>query len=104
MLRYNTAEKRNSKLTVSLSELEECIPSNNSSFYNSTEELTECINRFLEKQKEIDRKIFVRRYWYDESVTQIAQIFGINEKTVSVKLFRTRQKLREYLIKGGFIH
>ncbi|MBP5579987.1 MAG: sigma-70 family RNA polymerase sigma factor, partial [Ruminococcus sp.] len=56
----------------------------------------------LREQDEKHRKVFVRRYWYGDSLAQIAGYYGMNEKTVATYLFRTRTKLREYLKKEGY--
>ena len=48
------------------------------------------------------RKVFVRRYWYGDSIAQIAEYYGINENTVATYLFRVRKKLKEYLKEEGY--
>ncbi|MBO4493186.1 MAG: sigma-70 family RNA polymerase sigma factor [Ruminococcus sp.] len=100
-LKYNTAQKRGSGYTVSLDELEECIPDRGGDDV-SAEKLAGIISSFLRKQDEKHRKVFVRRYWYGDSLAQIAGYYGMNEKTVATYLFRTRTKLREYLKKEGY--
>lgn len=102
-LKYNSAAKRSSLLTVSLDELSECIPDNkNFSDGVSVRRLSEDINRFLRTQDELHRKVFVRRYWYGESVQAIAEFYGIKEKTAATYLFRTRKKLKNFLQKEGY--
>lgn len=104
-LKHDTADKRNSKLTVSLSELENCFPNNESIEDNiSAKVLTEAINRFLHDQDELNRNIFIRRYWYTETISEISKFYDMNEKSVATRLFRTRKKLKEYLKKEGFIY
>ena len=100
-LRYNSAEKRNSQLTVSLDELSECIPDRQENEL-SAKKLGEIISRFLRTQDEKHRKVFVRRYWYGESIAVIAEFYGMNEKTVATYLFRTRKKLKSFLQKEGY--
>ena len=102
-LKYNSAEKRNPQLTVSLDELAECIPAKAEEEL-SAKELAGAISRFLREQDEKYRKVFVRRYWYGDSLGHIAELFGMNEKTVATYLFRTREKLRVYLRKEGYDH
>ena len=102
-LKYNSAEKRNSQFTVSLDELAECIPDNRD-FDCSEKALAEAISRFLRTQDELHRKLFVRRYWYGDSLTVLAGYFGINQRTAATYLFRTRKKLKAYLKKEGFDH
>lgn len=102
-LKYNSAEKRNPQLTVSLDELAECIPAKAEEELSAAQ-LAETISRFLRMQDEKHRKVFVRRYWYGDSVGRIAELLGMNEKTVATYLFRTREKLRVYLRKEGYDH
>ena len=100
-LKYNSASKRNSKLSVSIDELAECIPDRRQQDI-PTQKLSEIISRFLRMQDEKHRIIFVRRYWYGDDISKIAEYFQMNEKTVATNLFRTRKKLKEFLKKEGF--
>ncbi len=102
-LKYNSAEKRSARLTVSLDELAECIP-DRADEELSAAQLAEAISSFLRSQDERHRKVFVRRYWYGDSLAHIAELYGMNEKTVATYLFRTRKKLQVYLRKEGFDH
>lgn len=105
MLRMNTAQKRGGgEFTLVLDELEECVSDNGSiedEFENR--ELIDEINKFLWTCSEFNRRVFVLRYWYCESVSEIAKELGAAENKVSVSLYRTRQKLKEHLTKGGYI-
>lgn len=65
-------------------------------------ELTETINDFLQRLSERKRSLFVRRYWYCESVKDAAAAEGMTESAASVTLHRLRDKLREFLRKRGF--
>jgi len=60
------------------------------------------INVFLRKLPERQRNIFICRYWFCESVREVAERFSVSEGNVSVILNRVRQKLREHLRKRGF--
>ena len=102
-LKYNSAEKRSSKFAVSLDELSECIPDYREDM-GEEKALAEAISRFLRTQDELHRKIFVRRYWYGDSLAQIAKYYGIKERTAATYLFRTRKKLKAYLKKEGYDH
>ncbi|MBQ3045104.1 MAG: sigma-70 family RNA polymerase sigma factor [Clostridia bacterium] len=102
-LEHNTAQKRNPEMLVSLDELQECLPSDNlpeKSF--DARLLGKSISDFLRKQKEVDRCIFIRRYWYSDSVKAIAEDLGVKEDRISVTLFRMRKKLKIHLEKEGF--
>lgn len=100
----NTAAKRNSHYDVALDELEETIPalSTVESLYD-VKELTGYLNRFLKEQSREDRYLFMRRYWYGDGVSTIAKALRISPHTASVRLFRLRQKLQEYLQKEGML-
>ena len=100
----NTAEKRNSYYDVALDELEETIPalSTVESTYDA-KELTGYLNRFLKDLSKEDRYLFMRRYWYGDKVSDIAENLNVTPHKASVRLFRLREKLQEYLKKEGMI-
>ena len=66
-------------------------------------ELTETIDRFLRTLPERECSMFLRRYWYVDSVQSIAARYAIKENTAKSILFRTREKLRRYLAGEGII-
>ena len=100
----NKTQKRGGgKLALVLDELSDCI----SDSY-TTEEiwdgklLTETIGDFLGTLPAGQRKLFVCRYWYADSIKDIADRFGMTETHVSVSLNRIRRKLKTYLLEKGF--
>ena len=98
------AEKRGGgEVTLSLDELDGCI--GDESFKESLEEklLAETIDEFLATLKEADRKVFVCRYWYFDSIEDIAKRFGFTPSKTKMMLKRTRDKLKEYLVKEGVL-
>lgn len=104
LYKKNKAKKRGSgQITLILDELSELVANS-----NKLEDewdcilLTETINSFLADLPVEKRKIFVCRYWYVDSVKDIAERFAITENNVSVILNRLRSKLRNYLIERGF--
>lgn len=100
--RYKHADKRQCNVTDSLNELGECIPeSDNVESVLECKELGEHIDRFLRTLKDRERVIFLRRYWYCDSVREIADKLDIGESKVKMQLMRTRQKLRSYFEKEG---
>ena len=100
-LEYNTAEKRSSNAAVSLTELEEIIPDNRFPPDKTPEDVSKLISDFLRRQKPEIRKVFVRRYWYFDSVSDIAARFSFSESKVKSMLFHTRNKLKKFLMKEG---
>ena len=64
-------------------------------------ELARSIEGFLDTLTAENRVIFLRRYWFADSCRDIANLMGLSEKAVSVRLVRIRQKMRQYLLKKG---
>ncbi len=98
----NTAKKRNSFYDVALDELENCLPSETliEDEINSSE-LASLFDDFLDSLDKTNRIMFVRRYWFSDSISDIAAMFKMKEHTVTVRLSRTREKLRLYLVQKG---
>ena len=65
--------------------------------------LSDVINRFLSKLDKEKRNIFIRRYWYLDSIAAISERFALSESKVKTMLFRCRNQLREHLEKEGYI-
>lgn len=100
----NTAEKRNSQYDLALDELAACIPDrNNVEDAIGAKELAAAIDRFLDTLTYADKFVFMRRYWYADSLTDIAAMSGLRYKTVSVRLTRVKAKLKHYLMKEGLL-
>lgn len=99
----NTAAKRNSFYDAALEELEECLPSSSDVEEElSARELSKLLDRFLGELDRENRIIFVRRYWYSDSVSEIAASFRMRENSVSVRLSRMRTRLKAFLRKEGY--
>lgn len=64
--------------------------------------LTQHINSFLESLEPAGRKVFVRRYFYVDSLADIANAYSMSESGVKSLLFRQRQKLKEFLEREGY--
>ena len=100
----NNAEKRGGNYDLVLDEMQECIPSGvNIETDYEAKELSAAINRFLSTLDQEDRFLFVRRYWYADSVSDLAAITNGSANRISVRLFRLREKLRNTLLKEGFL-
>ncbi len=98
----NTAVKRNSFYDAVLDELEDCLSSSETVEERMTaEELSSALDRFLDTLDRENRVMFVRRYWYSDSISEIAQRFHMRSNSISVRLSRTRKKLKTYLMKEG---
>ena len=83
-------------------EMEQCIPAvDDTARCIDDIMLSKAINSFLGALDEEKRNIFVRRYWYCDSIEQLAELFSTSKHNVSVRLFRIRERLRKYLVKKG---
>ena len=103
-LRSERAAKRNSGLDAVLDELEDFLPSaSNVEEEYDFRETVEGINRFLSALDYDDRYLFVRRYWFADSVKEIAAQMQEQESRISMRLFRLREKLRRTLKKEGLL-
>lgn len=100
-LRARNAEKRGgSNLTLALEELEECLSARDDLQKElDAQILAEALNSFLEELSEIERRVFLCRYWCVDSLEVIAKQFGFSPSKVKSMLHRTREKLRKYLEK-----
>ena len=101
-LRYDTAQKRRRDYDLSLEELEGCLASASLQDEIDARLLGRAIDRFLDTLPAQSRILFLRRYWFGDSVLDIAKDRDMSQNAVSVSLSRTRDKLRSYLMKEGF--
>lgn len=95
--------KRSAFICELSEELEQCIPaSNDVERYIDDMALGEAINGFLGTLNEEKRNIFVRRYWFMDSIADISKRLSLSESKVKTTLFRCRTQLREHLEKEGY--
>ena len=98
------AEKRNSEYDLALDELAECIPCGGSvEDAYSARELADAIDRFLDTLGFTDKLLFMRRYWFADSLSDIAAMTGLSYDTVSVRLHRVKRRLKKQLQKEGLL-
>ena len=105
-LRAINAKKRGADyIRLCIDELSEAIPSADDPIaLLESEELGGALERFLRSVSAANRRIFISRYYYLESISEIASRFGMNENQVKLRLYRTREKLRKYLWKEGLLN
>jgi len=98
-----TARKRGGgEVPLVLEELEECISGEDSVEKEYLQkEFAESLNQFVENLPDVERKVFLCRYWYMDSIETIAEHFGFSESKVASMLHRTRGKLRKMLEQEG---
>lgn len=102
---YNHAQKRSANLTVLLSELEDCLSSSirpdgaceapETAFDKN--EVLRALNAFLAGLAPLERRAFVRRYWYADPLHEVAAHLGMSESKAKSMMLRTRKKLRAHL-------
>lgn len=100
-LRNSHADKRDSSMDISLDELAACIPGSSLEDELDARTLGNAIDRFLDTVSKESRFLFLRRYWFGDSIREIAQASGLKENTVTVRLSRIREKLKLYLSEEG---
>lgn len=103
--RIRTAKKRGGDVvTLALEELDECIRgSYDVDLQVQHQELVSVIQLFIGTLPETERRIFLLRYWYLESIQSIAERSGFTQSKVLSMLYRVRGKLRKRLEKEGYI-
>lgn len=95
----NDAAKRNAEVVSLTEEMELCIPDRMQE--HDPAEISRTLDAFLRTLSAENRLVFVRRYWYADSIAEIAARYSISESAVLMRLNRTREKLRAYLKKEG---
>ena len=100
-LQWNSAAKRTAEVVSLTQEMESCIPDSAAETEIDRRELGRMLDTFLRTLAPENRMVFLRRYWYMDTVAEIAVRYGISESAVSMRLNRTRSRLRTYLDKEG---
>ena len=87
---------------ILLSELADCLPGGERVDARlDAQAVTLTIEAYLRTQTRENRQLFVRRYYYGDSVRRLSGLFGLTENTVKSRLFRLRAGLRDALLKEG---
>ena len=100
-LQWNSSAKRNAEVVSLTQEMENCIPDRSYERKLEGEEIGRVLNAFLDSISLESRLIFMRRYWYTDSIAEIAARYSISEGKVKTQLHRTRNKLQLFLAKEG---
>ena len=99
---YHADRRGGGQVALSLEELGECIPDGYPVEQQiESAETGKLVNRFLQALPQVECDVFLRRYWFMDSVEQIAKRYGFSVSKVKMMLKRTRDKLRETLEKEG---
>lgn len=102
--RKYSAEKRGSgEMNLVLDELEDCVSdSTDVESVIEQKEMARFIREFLDTLSVTERRVFLRRYWYMDSIADIALDYDFSESKITSMLHRTRKKLREKLESEGY--
>ena len=97
-LEFALAQKRSKNMTVSLSQLEDILPCDPGM---ECADLGRLISDFLRLEKEDSRNVFIRKYYFFDSVSDIAERYSFSGSKVKNMLYHSRARLRKYLKKEG---
>ena len=100
-LDWNNAAKRKAEVVSLTTEIETCIPDTQRDREMDGKELGRILDAFLRTLTPENRMVFLRRYWYVDTISEIAVRYGISESAVQMRLSRTKDKLRTYLKQEG---
>lgn len=100
-LEFMKREKRSPEVLISLEDLAAVLPDERYAPDASDEDVGKLISKFLRSQKEDIRNVFIRKYYFFDSVGEIAERYSFTQSKVKNMLFYTRNKLKDYLIKEG---
>ncbi len=101
-LRFESALKRDAHAEVPLAELEDLLPDRLAQSEMDDRQLGKQISAFLWQEPESSRNVFIRKYFFFDSVHEIAERYSFSESKVKSMLFRTRSRLRNHLLKEGY--
>ena len=101
--RHNHAQRRDESRNLPLVELEGCLAAPSAEETWSAQALGQTLDCFLDTLDRKSRVMFLRRYWFSDSVSWIARQMGITENHVSVQLHRIRSRLKQYLEQEGAV-
>ena len=100
-LDWKSAAKRKAEVVSLTQEMETCIPDSARSYDVDRKELGMILDAFLRTLTQENRMVFMRRYWYMDTIVEIAVRYGISESAVQMRLNRTRRRLQNYLEMEG---
>lgn len=100
-LDWNNAAKRHGEVVSLTEEMEACIPDPARNRELEAKELGRLLDAFLRTQSDANQIIFLRRYWFVDTIAEIAARMGMSESAVQMRLGRTKAKLSAYLEKEG---
>ena len=101
--RSRSRKKRSAPLSQLTREMEQCIPDpSDTQCQVDGVLLAQAVSGYLRTLSEERRNLFIRRYWYLDSIASAAKRFGMTQSAVKTTLYRVRAGLKDYLIKEGY--
>ena len=101
---YNNAQRRDSRQILPLEELEGVLASPETVEQTVDGKLLEQeLVKFLRALPKADRQLFIRRYWFCDSLEELESCFGWSKSKIKSRLFRLRGRLRDHLTREGFL-
>lgn len=97
---YDSAKKRYG-IVESIEELDEIMSDDDVSENVSKDDLSKLISDFLKNESEENRKVFIRKYFFFDSIEDISKRYSFSNSKIKNMLYRTRNKLKQYLIEEG---
>lgn len=92
------------EIDIAFEEIEECVPKENTLYDEiETKELAGIISAYLKELSKTERQIFICRYYYLDSLSDISKNFGFSKSKVASMLHRTRKKILSHLEKEGVL-
>lgn len=100
-LDWQQAAKRRAEVVTLSQEMEQCIPDKAREAELESREIARAVNGFLRGLNQENRGLFLRRYWYCDTIEEIARRYGMGQSKVKMRLRRIRQQLAAYLEQEG---
>ena len=99
----NASKRGGGEVPLALEELQDCVAGmQNVEMDYERKEIIKAYVKFLDALPVTERRVFLCRYWYVDSVEAIADKFGFSQSKVKTMLHRTRSKLRKQLAEEGY--
>ena len=92
-------ECRDTSLTVAFEELEDIIPAPDDT---DSKIISGWLDEYLATLPQLDRQLFVGRYWYNHSVKELARHYGLTANAATKRITRAREGLRDFLMERGY--
>ena len=102
-LDWKNAAKRKAEVVSLTDEMALCIPDQRKEAEVAVKEIGRAMNAFLGNLNQESRVIFLRRYWFCDTIAEIAERYSISESKVKMRLHRTRTQLADFLNKEGIM-